>query len=491
MQYTATSFAEPVQRVFDDVLRPVRDVDVSHAAESRYVIESVTFHSRVDDRIERSPLRPGDQSGASLGSGRSPPPAGQRAPIPGVRPDGARCHARRRRGARMSGALHTAGVVGVSVLQVLVAGVGGLLLLGLMRKVRARLEGRVGAPIAQPLRDVRKLMRKERMRPDHATWIFPLAPVVLVATVAVAAAIAPLDHDAPRPEWRVGSLRGRLPPPAGLRVARARRAGRGNGVWRHGLEPCGHDRCAGRTGAAGHDPRPVGRDAHRPTSPRSSGPRWPVLASIVSPARLFALAALLVVIVAESGRLPVDNPATHLELTMIHEAMILEYAGPDLALVTVGEAMRLALLLGVFVNLLLAVGHRVGLGNRSGRARAGRGVRQGRGRSAASSRSSRSSWPSCGCSDSPSCSPGAFVLALLGVVSETGGQVSPVAYSSVARAQLRDRSAVRRGDAVAPLASGDRADPGRPGRRPGVRWRWSIGARQHDLGLDGRGRRSS
>jgi formate hydrogenlyase subunit 3/multisubunit Na+/H+ antiporter MnhD subunit len=54
MQYTATSFAEPVQRVFDDVLRPVRDIDVSHAAESRYVIESVTYRSRVDDRIESS-----------------------------------------------------------------------------------------------------------------------------------------------------------------------------------------------------------------------------------------------------------------------------------------------------------------------------------------------------------------------------------------------------------------------------------------------------
>ncbi len=52
MQYTATSFAEPVQRVFDDVLRPVRDIDVSHAEESRYVIDAVTFHSQVDDRIE-------------------------------------------------------------------------------------------------------------------------------------------------------------------------------------------------------------------------------------------------------------------------------------------------------------------------------------------------------------------------------------------------------------------------------------------------------
>jgi formate hydrogenlyase subunit 3/multisubunit Na+/H+ antiporter MnhD subunit len=52
MQYTATSFAEPVQRVFDDVLRPVRDIDVSHVAESRYVIESMSYRSHVEDRIE-------------------------------------------------------------------------------------------------------------------------------------------------------------------------------------------------------------------------------------------------------------------------------------------------------------------------------------------------------------------------------------------------------------------------------------------------------
>ena len=73
---------------------------------------------------------------------------------------------------------------------------------------------------------------------------------------------------------------------------------------------------------------------------------------MATPQRLFALGALFIVIVAESGRLPVDNPATHLELTMVHEAMILEYSGPDLALVTAGEAMRLTLLLGIFVNLV-------------------------------------------------------------------------------------------------------------------------------------------
>jgi formate hydrogenlyase subunit 3/multisubunit Na+/H+ antiporter MnhD subunit len=58
MQYTATSFAEPVQRVFDDVLRPVQDLDVSHAAESRYFVESATFHNTVDDAIERGLYAP-------------------------------------------------------------------------------------------------------------------------------------------------------------------------------------------------------------------------------------------------------------------------------------------------------------------------------------------------------------------------------------------------------------------------------------------------
>jgi hypothetical protein len=58
MQYTATSFAEPVQRVFDDVLRPVQDLDVTHVTESRYVIESVTFANTVDDAIERGLYKP-------------------------------------------------------------------------------------------------------------------------------------------------------------------------------------------------------------------------------------------------------------------------------------------------------------------------------------------------------------------------------------------------------------------------------------------------
>ena len=80
-------------------------------------------------------------------------------------------------------------------------------------------------------------------------------------------------------------------------------------------------------------------------------PAW-----LATPQRLLAVVAFLIVIVAESGRLPVDNPSTHLELTMIHEAMILEYAGPDLALVKLGESMRLVVLLALFADLFVPWG---------------------------------------------------------------------------------------------------------------------------------------
>ncbi|HXC19580.1 MAG TPA: NADH-quinone oxidoreductase subunit H [Acidimicrobiales bacterium] len=250
---------------------------------------------------------------------------------------------------------HALAVAGVSILQVVVTGVGGLILLGLMRKVRARLEGRVGAPVLQPLRDVRKLMRKERLRPPLATWIFPLAPVVLVATVSVAALMTPLITS--RPALGSGSDLFVVVYLLLLGSTVLALAGLDTGTAFGGM---GSSRAV--TIGALAEPALLVTILALSFSAHSSN--FPVIVRatladpgvVVSPARLFALAALLIVIVAESGRLPVDNPSTHLELTMIHEAMILEYSGPDLALVTLGEAMRLALLLGVFVNLALPWG---------------------------------------------------------------------------------------------------------------------------------------
>ena len=83
--------------------------------------------------------------------------------------------------------------------------------------------------------------------------------------------------------------------------------------------------------------------AHRP----GWGQSWRFLA----PPQMLAFAALFIVLIAETGRIPVDNPATHLELTMIHEAMILEYSGPYLALIEWSAAMKLAVFLSLIANV--------------------------------------------------------------------------------------------------------------------------------------------
>ena len=87
--------------------------------------------------------------------------------------------------------------IGTSILQVLVLAIGGPLLLGVMDKIRARAEGRRGASILQPLRDVRKLMTKERLHARFSSVVLPLAPLVLLVATVTAVAIAPLASTRP------------------------------------------------------------------------------------------------------------------------------------------------------------------------------------------------------------------------------------------------------------------------------------------------------
>jgi formate hydrogenlyase subunit 4 len=88
--------------------------------------------------------------------------------------------------------------------------------------------------------------------------------------------------------------------------------------------------------------------------------REPALA--INPGHLLAFAAVFIVMLAETGRLPVDNPATHLELTMIHEAMVLEYSGRYLALIEWASAMKLMLFMTLLANLFLPWGLPAGTG---------------------------------------------------------------------------------------------------------------------------------
>ena len=232
---------------------------------------------------------------------------------------------------------------------------GGPLLLGLMRVVRSRLEGRDGPPVSQPWRDIAKLARKQRTRPVEASWIFSAAPLVLVATAATVAALAPLATLAPPLATSTDFIAVVFVLLVGS-VALAL-AALDTGTAFGGMG-------ASRALTVGALVEPALLVAVLALSlPLHSTNLVAIVAHgarhasvLVGPSHLLALGSFIVVILAESGRLPVDNPATHLELTMIYEALILEYSGPDLALVTLGESMRLAIWLGLFVNLVAPVG---------------------------------------------------------------------------------------------------------------------------------------
>jgi formate hydrogenlyase subunit 4 len=248
-----------------------------------------------------------------------------------------------------------AGSVGASAIQLAAVVIGGPLLVGLMAKVRARAEGRIGAPICQPLRDLRKLIAKERIHAEHASLVLPLAPLVLVASSAVAVAITPLISTTPV----LGHSADLFVAVYLLLIGSVALA---LGALDTGTAFGGMGASRAMTIGALSEPALLvavlalsiqARTSNLPAivSATLTHPAW-----VVSPSRLLALGALLVVVLAEAGRLPVDNPSTHLELTMVHEAMVLEYAGPELALVTLGEAMRLGLLVGLLANLFVPWG---------------------------------------------------------------------------------------------------------------------------------------
>jgi formate hydrogenlyase subunit 4 len=249
----------------------------------------------------------------------------------------------------------------ISLLQVIGVVVGGPLLVGLMRKVRCRPEGRVGPPVRQPLLDLRKLAHRQRMRPERASWIFLLAPLILVATTVVVAAIAPLLATDPALGWSADLFTIVYLLLLGSVVL-------GLGALDTGTAFGGMGASRALTIGAVAEPALLVSILALSVPARSSNLAAIITTSrahpllLATPERLLALAAFVIVIVAECGRLPVDNPSTHLELTMIHEAMILEYSGTDLALVQLGESMRLVVLISLLADLFLPWGIATGPG---------------------------------------------------------------------------------------------------------------------------------
>lgn len=228
--------------------------------------------------------------------------------------------------------------------------VGAPLVIGLMRQVRARFEGRAGGGIMQPWRDVVKQLGKQQIRPQGTTVVFTAAPAVLAATTLLIAAVAPLVATGSPLDASVDlfAIVGLL----FLGTVALTLAGIDTGTSFGGM---GASREV--TIAALVEPT-ILLAVFALSIPAGSANLGALVANtlahpgqVVSVTGVLALAALVIVIIAETGRLPVDNPATHLELTMVHEAMVLEYAGPRLALVEWAAAMRLTVLLALLANL--------------------------------------------------------------------------------------------------------------------------------------------
>jgi formate hydrogenlyase subunit 4 len=219
------------------------------------------------------------------------------------------------------------------------------LLTGYVRKVKARLLRRQGPDLIQPYRDLHKLLRKEVVLADNASWIFRAAPYVIFATTWVAAALVPT--------FATGLA---FSPAADLIAIVALL-----GSARFMLALAGLD-VGTSFGGIGSSREMMIASLAEPAllmiaftlsllagstqlSSVAMYMQGPAVGLRVSLA--MALVGLVMVAIAENARIPVDNPATHLELTMVHEAMILEYSGRHLAVIEAAASLKLLLYLSV------------------------------------------------------------------------------------------------------------------------------------------------
>ncbi len=228
------------------------------------------------------------------------------------------------------------------------------LLTGLVRKVKARLLRRQGPPLLQPYRDLLRLIRKEAVVAENASWLFRAAPYAIFAATWVAAALIPTFASGLLFSWSADII---------VIVALL-------GSARFYLTLAGMD-VGTSFGGIGSSREVMIATLAEPAMlmvvfTLSLLARSTQLSTIVQVmdfsqvglriSLAMALIALILVALAENARIPVDNPATHLELTMVHEAMVLEYSGRHLAMIEIGAALKLLLYLSLIIALFLPFG---------------------------------------------------------------------------------------------------------------------------------------
>ncbi|HUJ38145.1 MAG TPA: NADH-quinone oxidoreductase subunit H [Hyphomicrobium sp.] len=222
------------------------------------------------------------------------------------------------------------------------------LLLGFTRKVKARLLRRQGPPVLQPYRDLLRLIRKEVVLAHNASWLFRSGPYLIFAATWVAAALIPTFATDLYFSWT-----------ADLIAITALL-----GSARFFLALVGMD-VGTAFGGIGSSREMMFASLAEPgmimivftvallagSTQLSEVAEFMVTHVTLRVSLGLALVGLIIVALAENARIPVDNPATHLELTMVHEAMVLEYSGRHLAVLELASALKLLL----YISLIACI----------------------------------------------------------------------------------------------------------------------------------------
>ena len=228
------------------------------------------------------------------------------------------------------------------------------LLTGFVRKVKARLLRRQGPPLIQPYRDLARLLRKEVVLADNASWLFRVSPYLIFAATWVAASLVPTFRTGLMFSWSADLI-------AIIALL---------GSARFFLALAGLD-VGTSFGGIGSSREVMIASLAEPAMIMivftvaliAGSTQLSTMATFLVSSQVglrvslgLALIALIMVAIAENARIPVDNPATHLELTMVHEAMVLEYSGRHLALIELSASLKLLLYVSLIACLFVPWG---------------------------------------------------------------------------------------------------------------------------------------
>jgi formate hydrogenlyase subunit 4 len=245
--------------------------------------------------------------------------------------------------------------IALDILQVLILILGAPLVGAIIARLKARLQRRRGASIWRPYAELFKLLRKEELVPPTSSAVFRLAPIVLFGATVCAAGFVPVVH------------------------ASALLGSRGDFFLLVYMLALGRFFLSLGAFDGGSAFGGMGASREALVSSLAEAPFLLGLVSIavlaahadiagivawtlgqnvfnISAVHILAFTSLAMVALAETGRMPVDNPTTHLELTMIHEGMVLEYSGPSLALIEWASAIKLHAMLALLIALFFPWG---------------------------------------------------------------------------------------------------------------------------------------